>query len=204
MTGRILRAPITERRKAVFLKRLAETGSMPSAAKAAAPDPGEGRIDYSTWVRLAREDPEFGAAVDTAKAEALAKIEDEIERRAMMAYQRPIVSQGVIVAYEERYDNTLLLRYARALDRSRWGDKVQVEHVDTEGNARVDLSLLSEEERQEVRTLVGRVNEIMAQAEARRQAAGEAVQAALGAGPEPAGVEVSPGVTLMPDENTDG
>lgn len=125
------RHPIDERRRAVFLKVLAETGSVTAAAAAATPhsDGGkENRAGYRSFLDLMKRDVEFAAAVDEAKTAALGRVEQAIADRAFAPEQTPIFSRGELVGYRESYRdaNTLLLRLAETLAPDRWSPRKQL------------------------------------------------------------------------------
>ncbi len=117
---------ITDQRIEVFLETLQETGSVTAAARAATPWSKHRTGGLSGFRRRRANDPEFAARWDEAEERALGKIEAEISRRAMTPTERPVVSNGQVVAKELRYDNRLLLRYAAALAPERWSERQQM------------------------------------------------------------------------------
>lgn len=119
--------PITEERKATFLKVLADTGSIYAAARAATPHSRNRQGGYSTFRHLAARDPEFNAAVAEAKAHALGRLEAEMVRRAVEGTPRPIYQQGQLVGYETQHSDNLLMFALRALAPATYNDKRQVE-----------------------------------------------------------------------------
>lgn len=127
-TGRRNQAKLTPKRKEVFLKVLAETGSVAAAASAATPWSRNKMGGYATFRDAARRDPEFDLAWKRAEEEALAKVETEIMRRAMTPSRRPVFSKGQLVAYTDEYDNRLLVTLARRLNPAAWTEKQRIEH----------------------------------------------------------------------------
>lgn len=119
---------LTEARLAMFLRTLAETGSLAAAARKATPweiAKGGGVHEFTEY---AEANKDFKAAIETAKDFARGRVEHEIIRRAFTPTLRPVVSKGDIVGYEKKYDNKLLLEVAKALDPSRWSEKREIKH----------------------------------------------------------------------------
>lgn len=115
--------PIDDRRRAVFLKVLSETGSMVAAAAAASPHLDQNRTHarpgYESFRDLIRRDPEFSERVQEAKTSALGRVEEEISRRAFTPDERPIFGKdGALlgVQTDHRNANGMLLRLAERLD----------------------------------------------------------------------------------------
>lgn len=121
-----------EKRKEIFLRVLAETGSVAAATTAATPgaQPRGNRAPggSSTFYQLRQRDPRFAEAWERAIATALGKVETEVMRRAMTPTRRPVFSKGELVATTEEYDNRLLVALARRLDPEGWGERSTVEH----------------------------------------------------------------------------
>lgn len=120
--------PISDERKAIYLKVLRETGSTQAAAAAATPhsDGGKGgRPGYESFRDEIRRDPEFAQQVQAAKDEAIGRVEAEIAKRAFSPTKRPIVQNGEIVAEEVSYRdaNHLLLRLAARLNPDAWAER---------------------------------------------------------------------------------
>ena len=109
---------MTEDRRQVFLKVLAETGSRSAAAAAASPhlDGGDGdRPGYESFRDLWKRDPEFALKVQRAETLALGRVESEIAKRAFTLDERPIFDrQGnkIGVQTDSRPANQMLLRLA--------------------------------------------------------------------------------------------
>lgn len=122
---------ISEERKQVYLRVLADTGSHPAAARAASPhladSPGP-RPGYSTFADLRRTDPDFAAACDEAERAALGKVEEAIVERAFTLDERPIFDkQGrkLGVQTDSRPANQMLLRLAERLAPEQWSPRKQ-------------------------------------------------------------------------------
>lgn len=125
-TGARQANPVTEERKAAFLRVLSITGSSVAAAEAATPWQTGGRGGVQSFYDERDRDPEFADAWKRAEAAALARVEQEITRRAMTPERRPIFSKGEYVGEQLTYDNRLLLRLAARLN-PEWSERRQVE-----------------------------------------------------------------------------
>lgn len=119
---------MTDERKNVFLKVLAETGSTTAAASAATPWAEERHGGLQSFRDERKRDPAFSEDWSRAEESALAAVEAEIMKRAMSGSHRPIVSQGRVVAHEVTHDNKLLLAVARKLAPESWTERRQLEH----------------------------------------------------------------------------
>lgn len=93
--------PLSDSRRKIFLKALAETGSPIAAASAATPWSTHIQGGVTTFRDLARRDPEFAAAWEWAKQAALGSVEKEIYRRAMEPPRRPVWERGTVMGWVE-------------------------------------------------------------------------------------------------------
>jgi hypothetical protein len=168
---------MTEERRRVFLKVLAETGSRSAAAAAASPhlDGGSGdRPGYESFRDLWKRDPEFLLEVQSAETQALGRVESEIARRAFAPDERPIFDrQGnkIGVQVDSRPANQLLLRLAERLAPGTWAQR---KHHEIEGKIAhdhqhsvavatlepADVLLLEPDEQDELLRLVGKIAEL--------------------------------------------
>jgi hypothetical protein len=127
---------ITQERRGVFLKVLAETGSRSAAAAAASPhlDGGGGdRPGYESFRDLWKRDPEFLLDVQRAETQALGRVESEIAKRAFTLDERPIFDrQGnkIGIQTDSRPANQMLLRLAERLAPQTWQQR---KHHEIEG-----------------------------------------------------------------------
>jgi hypothetical protein len=165
---------VSDTRKDVFLKVLADTGSRSAAAAAASPhlNGGDGdRPGYESFRDLWKRDPEFALAVQQAETQALGRVESEIARRAFSLDERPIFDrQGnkIGVQTDSRPANQMLLRLAERLAPATWAQrkhheidgKVSHDHQHTMTVALLepaDVLLLEPKEQTELLRLVEKI-----------------------------------------------
>jgi len=129
-----VRMPLTEARKALFLKVLAETGVYRWAARAASPHSTSMTGSAATFRLAAQRDPAFAAAIEEARADADARLEHECYRRAVEGVEQGVFQKGVqAVDFEGKpakvrvYSDRLLERLLQARMPARFSDKRQVE-----------------------------------------------------------------------------
>ena len=168
---------MTEERRQVFLKVLAETGSRSAAAAAASPhlDGGDGdRPGYESFRDLWKRDPEFALEVQRAETLALGRVESEIAKRAFTLDERPIFDrQGnkIGVQTDSRPANQMLLRLAERLAPGTWAQrkhheidgKISHDHQHSVSVATLeptDVLLLEPDEQNELLRLVGKIAEL--------------------------------------------
>jgi len=158
--------PVTEERKALFLRELARTGSECAAARAASPHALGKNGGLESFASVRKRDPEFAQAWQEAKEAALAGVEEEIRRRAMEPPKRPVWHRGEHVGeHEDRSSSDkLLLRLAERLDPS-WSQRSVVESSVTVAAALLairpdDVMLLNAPERREFVRLLGKIADL--------------------------------------------
>jgi hypothetical protein len=168
---------MTEERRQVFLKVLAETGSRCAAAAAASPhlDGGDGdRPGYESFRDLWKRDPEFALKVQRAETLALGRVESEIAKRAFTLDERPIFDrQGnkIGVQTDSRPANQMLLRLAERLAPGTWAQqkhhqidgKIAHDHQHSVAVATLeptDVLLLAPDEQHELLRLVAKIDEL--------------------------------------------
>ena len=168
---------MTEDRRQVFLKVLAETGSRSAAAAAASPhlDGGDGdRPGYESFRDLWKRDPAFALEVQRAESQALGRVESEIAKRAFTLDERPIFDrQGnrIGTQTDSRPANQMLLRLAERLAPQTWQQrkhheidgKIAHEHQHSVAVATLepaDVLLLDPNEQGELLRLVGKIAEL--------------------------------------------
>lgn len=101
MSGNDLsRTPINDDDKEAFLKHYRDTANFPESAKAA------GRSLRALRAHR-KSDPEFAAECESARKEAIGKLQNTLWHRAFNGEEEPILYQGEIVAYKKKFDNRL-------------------------------------------------------------------------------------------------
>jgi hypothetical protein len=168
---------VTDERKRVFIKVLAETGSRSAAAAAASPhlDGGKGcRPGYESFKSQWQRDPEFALAIQEAEQRALGKVESAIAERAFTLDERPIFDrQGnkIGVHTDRRTANAMLLRLAERMAPGTWAQrkhheidgKISHDHQHSVSVATLeptDVLLLEPDEQDELLRLVGKIAEL--------------------------------------------
>jgi len=155
--------PLTDRRKAAFLKALSVTGSPIAAASAATPWSEHRQCGVATFRDEVRRDPEFAAAWERARQEALAAVENEIVRRAMQPPSRPVWANGEIKGWTEDRNSSdkLLLRLAARLDPA-WRERTTLDtNVTVQAEVLAispqDVLLLERDEQETLLALIGKI-----------------------------------------------
>jgi len=121
--------PFDDRRKALALQVLRETGSIAAAERACSPHCRSDRPGHSTFQRATKSDPAFALAVEAAKRDALAKIEAFIAKLACGELQEPIYRKdGSLVGFKTVIDSRVILAHAQKLSKD-WVPARQVEHT---------------------------------------------------------------------------
>lgn len=92
---------LTSRKLNTFLLALAQTGNFVRSAKAI-------QIHPTSIYDLMRREPTWAAAVDLAKNQAVAELEEECRRRAVTGVDEPQFYKGEEVATIKRYSDRLL------------------------------------------------------------------------------------------------
>lgn len=110
----------TPEKDVAFLAALAETCSVAHACKAVA-------ISRTQAYKWRREDPEFAAAWDEAKAIGAGVLEDEAVRRAQEGLDEPVFHQGKVISTVRKYSDTLLIFLLKGMKRDVYGERIQQE-----------------------------------------------------------------------------
>jgi hypothetical protein len=125
----------TKDRRAAFLRALADTGIVTTAA-------GVVGITRARAYQVRKEDPAFAAAWDEAEEKAADALEGEAWRRAVVGVPEPLVSAGKVVRDDDgqplairRYSDMLLLALLKARRPERFKDRAVVEHDIADGLA---------------------------------------------------------------------
>jgi hypothetical protein len=126
---------LTRERQERFLKALAETGIVSTAAELA----GTSRTRV---YELRKRDPAFAAGWEEAEEKAADALEAEAWRRAVVGVPEPLVSAGKVVRDDDglpiairRYSDTLMLALLKARRPEKFKDRQVVEHDIADGLA---------------------------------------------------------------------
>lgn len=111
-------------RKLNFVRRLAETGNVTEAAKAA-------EVARSTPFQWRNEDSDFAVAWDEAQESAADAVELEARRRAVDGYEEPVFYQGEVCGHVRRFSDRLIDTTLRL--NGRLSDRVSHEHTGAGG-----------------------------------------------------------------------
>jgi len=106
----------TSRRRAAFLKALADTGNVSAAARAA-------KASRSRAYQLKAADPEFAAEWTDALETAIDALDAEARRRALDGVETPHFHQGRVAGTVRKYSDTLLMFLLRAHRPDRYRDR---------------------------------------------------------------------------------
>ena len=123
------RARFAPRQVAHFFRLLSASGSVSLAAKRS----GLGRTQL---YEHRKRNPAFAARWDKAMELGVARVRDEVFRRAVSGIKRPVFHQGEMVAKVKHYDNRLLWSLLKAHEPETYGDK----RPRRDGAAPVDLA----------------------------------------------------------------
>lgn len=134
--GLTARSFLSDRRKRVFIKTLAETGVV-SVAAAAAGWPA------STAYSLRKSNAEFKTMWDNAMEFSTDSLELEARRRGQLGVRKPVYQQGRLVGYQQEYSDPLLIMLLKAHRRDKFGDQQKMEH-DVKGGVLVVPGVASE------------------------------------------------------------
>jgi hypothetical protein len=120
--------PLDPNRKAIFLSHLSRHGIVSAAARAASPHLPDSSKDggMSTFYACRKRDVDFAQAWDISIAIAADNVEAEIHRRGCEGYEEDVYFRGEKVGTTRKYSDNLLLARMKALDPTRYGNKVDV------------------------------------------------------------------------------
>lgn len=111
----------SEKNKRAFLAAYAKCGSITEASNLA-------KIDRNRSAKWRKEDPEFLAAFEEAHEEACQRVEEEMRRRAVDGYDKPVFQGGKQVGVIREYSDTLLIFYAKGLMPDKYRERQSIEH----------------------------------------------------------------------------
>lgn len=120
--------PVTDERKATYLRVLEETGSTDAASAAATPHGTGARPGHSTFRDLRRSDPEFAIAADEAYSRYIGALERTMAEWSVKGRSRPIVDKdGNVVATDDHPPDPRLLLATLRRHRPEWREKQEVQ-----------------------------------------------------------------------------
>ena len=123
------RALLTPRQAAEFFRILAASGSVSLAAKRTG-------LNRSTLYLHRAENPAFARRWADALGLGVARVRDEVFRRAVVGIKRPVFHAGRMVGEVKHYDNRLLWSLLRSHEPETYGNK----RPQPVGGAPVDLA----------------------------------------------------------------
>lgn len=112
-------AELTRAKKAIFLARFAEAGTITAAAK----DAGIDRHTHYAWMDA---DPEYAAGFADAQKQAIDAMEAEARRRGVLGVSEPVYHKGEVVGHIQRYSDTLLIFLLKGALPSKYRERVDV------------------------------------------------------------------------------
>lgn len=123
------RALLTPRQAAEFFRILAASGSVSLAAKRTG-------LNRSTLYLHRAENPAFAKRWADALEMGVARVRDEVFRRAVVGVKKPVFHAGRMVGEVKHYDNRLLWSLLRSHEPETYGNK----RPQPVGGAPVDLA----------------------------------------------------------------
>ncbi|QXN72395.1 terminase small subunit [Rhodobacter phage RcSimone-Hastad] len=123
------RGIVTDKRKAIFIRTLAQTGIVGRSATAAGWPRG-----YAYTVR--QEDPEFAKLWDQAVEFSTDALEEAARVRAVDGISKPVYQQKELVGYVTEYSDTLLIQLLKAKRPNEFRENVSLQ-ADVKGGVLV-------------------------------------------------------------------
>jgi hypothetical protein len=90
-------------------------------------------ICRDTFYRWLKEDPEFRAAYEDSREEAIQVLEDEAVRRAYEGVERPVYQGGKKVGVVQEYSDTLLIFLLKGARPQKYRDNMRQEVTGADG-----------------------------------------------------------------------
>jgi hypothetical protein len=112
---------LSDRRKRIFIRTLAETGIVSRAAAAAG-------WNANTAYQLRKANKDFETMWNNAMEFATDSLELEARRRGQFGVQKPVYQQGRLVGYQQEYSDPLLILLLKAHRADKFRDQQKVEH----------------------------------------------------------------------------
>ena len=177
---------LTDARRQAFLQHLAEHGVAREAARAASPHATGGDGAYKTFADERQRNPEFARLWDEAVADAIGKLEREAHRRGVQGWvERGVFDKdgnrvGDVVRFSDRMLELSLKRHMPEYrDRSQFDVNVAADvrtRLEAELVARTErqsielFTQLSSAERETLRSLLEKAQQLQQRAQARMSA----------------------------------
>lgn len=105
-------------KKAAFLAAYARCGIVSRACRAAE----VGRTTHYEWVKT---DPEYKAALENARHEAIEVLEAEAIRRAKKGWLEPVFHEGVVCGHKRKFSDTLLIFMLKGAAPEKYRERVE-------------------------------------------------------------------------------
>jgi len=124
MNANNLTAEQKEKKKAIYIEALREKGIQREAAERAG-------IRRNLALDWKKQDAVFAEACEEALEDAVDRIEQEMQRRGIDGFERPIIYKGVITGHYKEYSDALLITLAKGMRPQRYKDRT--EHTTPKG-----------------------------------------------------------------------
>jgi len=129
----VLAGTLSEKRRHIFLRLLAETANIALAAEAA------GYKNTAAVRKVARDDPAFAAALEAAAEAAGDMLEAEAVRRGKQGIKKDVWYKGEIVGEEFVYSDSLLAMLLKAAKPEKYAERSK---VDSTTNIKVGIAVI--------------------------------------------------------------
>ena len=110
---------LTPQKKSEFLVHFKDTGNVTVSARAV----GITRQAVYIWIN---DDPDFSAAFENAKEEALDLMEAECKRRAEQGCLRPVFHKGEECGHVREYSDTLMIFFLKGNRPEKYKDRQEI------------------------------------------------------------------------------
>lgn len=121
----------------MFLEVFSARGSITATCAAI----GIERQSYYAWMH---HNPDFRAAMKTARLQSIESMEDEVVRRGKEGVEEPVYFRDKIIGYKTRYSDSLLQFYLQGNDPRKYRQRTSHEHTGPGGGPMLTVSLLDQ------------------------------------------------------------
>lgn len=147
----------TAANKAAFLRNYEAIGTVTGAA-------AQTNIDRTTVYLWFEKDAAFGAAFKQSQERAVDLAEQELRRRGIAGYDKPVFQGGKRVGTIREYSDACLIFYLKGRRREVFGDRRELSGPDGGPiETKTDLSGLSTDELRQLRTILQKAKRANAQ-----------------------------------------